>query len=144
MTITGSALSLNVPDVEASTTWVQRHLGFAEVMAADGFSSLAHPEAGFNLIFLRTGLESFRPASAAGQVDRLLVVSPLRTSTPSTRGCVTTESRSSPRSRPSRGASGTSRWPIPTAWSTNSCSGSRRPTRSMPAELRDGARDPAR
>lgn len=74
MRITSSAVSLNVPDVEASAAWVQRHLGFTEVMAADGFSSLAHPEAGFNLIFLRIGLESFRPTSAAGRVDGLLVV----------------------------------------------------------------------
>ncbi|WP_068402578.1 VOC family protein [Kribbia dieselivorans] len=74
MRITSSAVSLNVPDVEASAAWVQRHLGFTEGMAADGFSSLAHPEAGFNLIFLRIGLESFRPTSAAGRVDGLLVV----------------------------------------------------------------------
>lgn len=74
MRITDSAVSLNVPDVEASASWVQRHLGFTEAMAADGFYSLAHPEAGFNLIYLRTGLPTFKPASAAGRVDGLLVV----------------------------------------------------------------------
>jgi catechol 2,3-dioxygenase-like lactoylglutathione lyase family enzyme len=72
--ITDSALSLNVSDVEASARWVERHLGFARQMEADGFVSLRHPEACFNLIFLRTGLETFRPASAAGAADGLLVV----------------------------------------------------------------------
>lgn len=74
MQITESALSLNVPDVQASADWAQQHLGFSEVMAADGFVSLAHPDAGFNLIYLRTGLPTFKPASAAGRVDGLLVV----------------------------------------------------------------------
>jgi uncharacterized glyoxalase superfamily protein PhnB len=74
MRITESAISLNVPDVEASAAWAAEHLGFAEVMAADGFASLAHPEAGFNLIYLRTGLATFKPASAAGRADGLLVV----------------------------------------------------------------------
>lgn len=74
MQITESALSLNVPDVQASADWAQQHLGFTEVMGADGFVSLAHPDAGFNLIYLRTGLPTFKPASAAGRVDGLLVV----------------------------------------------------------------------
>ena len=74
MRITETAISLNVPDVEASASWVRKHLGFTEAMAADGFCSLAHPEAGFNLIYLRTGLPSFKPASAAGRADGLLVV----------------------------------------------------------------------
>lgn len=74
MRITASAISLNVPDVDASASWARDHLGFTEVMAADGFSSLSHPEAGFNLIYLRTGLSTFKPASAAGRADGLLVV----------------------------------------------------------------------
>lgn len=74
MRITETAISLNVPDVEASASWVQKHLGFTEAMAADGFCSLAHAEAGFNLIYLRTGLSTFKPASAAGRADGLLVV----------------------------------------------------------------------
>ena len=74
MHITESALSLNVADVEASARWAERHLGFSPQMEADGFASLQHPEAGFNLIFLRTGLETFKPASAAGRADGLLVV----------------------------------------------------------------------
>jgi predicted enzyme related to lactoylglutathione lyase len=74
MHITDTALSLNVDDVEASATWVERHLGFERQMEADGFVSLRHPQASFNLIYLRTGLETFKPASAAGRADGLLVV----------------------------------------------------------------------
>lgn len=74
MRITDTAISLNVPDVEASSTWVQQHLGFTVAMAADGFCSLTHPEAGASLIYLRTGLPTFKPASAAGRADGLLVV----------------------------------------------------------------------
>ena len=74
MQITDSALSLNVPDVEASARWVEQHLGFQRQMEADGFVSLRHPEAGFNLIYLRAGLETFKPASVAGDADGLLVV----------------------------------------------------------------------
>ena len=73
MQITTSALSLNVADVTASAEWAQRHLGFTEEMSAEGFISLSHPDAGFHLVFLRTGLESFQPASAAGHADGLLV-----------------------------------------------------------------------
>lgn len=61
MNITASAVSLNVKDVTASARFLKDHFGFAEDMSADGFVSLSRPDAGFNLIFLRTGLESFRP-----------------------------------------------------------------------------------
>ena len=71
--ITASAISLNVADPEASAAFVHDHFGFEQEMAADGFVSLSRPDAGFNLIFLRTGLETFKPASAAGPADGLLV-----------------------------------------------------------------------
>lgn len=74
MRITGSAISLNVADVQASARWVATHLGFTEAMSAEGFSSLTHPDSGLNVIFLTTGLPSFKPASAAGHADGLLVV----------------------------------------------------------------------
>lgn len=74
MHITSTAISLNVPDVEASASWARKHLGFTEAMAADGFVSLEHPQTGMNLIYLRTGLPTFKPASAGGRVDGLLVV----------------------------------------------------------------------
>ncbi len=73
MNITASAISLNVADPEASAAFVHDHFGFEQEMAADGFVSLSRPDAGFNLIFLRTGLETFKPASAAGPADGLLV-----------------------------------------------------------------------
>jgi catechol 2,3-dioxygenase-like lactoylglutathione lyase family enzyme len=73
-TITASALSLNVADPVASAEFAKRHLGFEEAMAADGFVSLSRPDAGFNLIFLRTGLETFKPVSMRGhEADGLLV-----------------------------------------------------------------------
>ncbi|GAB08084.1 glyoxalase [Gordonia amarae] len=74
MQFTASAISLNVPDVQASAEWARTHLGFEEAMSADGFCSLTHPDAGFNLIYLRTGLPTFTPSSASGTADGLLVV----------------------------------------------------------------------
>ncbi|MBF6412550.1 VOC family protein [Nocardia cyriacigeorgica] len=75
MRITESAISLNVADPQASAKFVTDHLGFTEKMSADGFVSLAREDAGMNLIYLRTGLKSFKPASAAGSAgDGLLVV----------------------------------------------------------------------
>lgn len=75
MQITASALSLNVDDPVASATFAKQHLGFTEDMADDGFVSLSRQDAGFNLIYLRTGLDSFKPDSMRGrQADGLLVV----------------------------------------------------------------------
>jgi predicted enzyme related to lactoylglutathione lyase len=72
--ITASALSLNVADERASAEFVTRHFGFEEEMTADGFVALSRPDAGFRLIFLRTGLQSFKPLSMRGQrADGLLV-----------------------------------------------------------------------
>ncbi len=61
MKITASAISLNVDDVTASATFVKQHFGFTEQMSADGFVSLSREDAGFNLIFLQTGLKCFKP-----------------------------------------------------------------------------------
>jgi catechol 2,3-dioxygenase-like lactoylglutathione lyase family enzyme len=75
MRITASAISLNVKDPAASAEFVKAHFGFEEEMAADGFVSLSRPDAGFNLVFLRTGLPTFKPAALAGRAaDGLLVV----------------------------------------------------------------------
>jgi catechol 2,3-dioxygenase-like lactoylglutathione lyase family enzyme len=74
MSITASAISLNVDDPEASAEFATRHLGFTREMEADGFVSLSRPDAGFNLIYLRTGLPSFKPAALADRrADGLLV-----------------------------------------------------------------------
>ena len=56
MKITASAVSLNVPDVPASSAFLTTHFGFREEMAAPGFASLARDDAGMNVIFLRRGL----------------------------------------------------------------------------------------
>ena len=75
MRFTGSAISLNVDDPDASAEFVKRHFGFEEAMSADGFVSLAYPAAGFNLIYLRIGLPSFKPPALAGhRADGILVV----------------------------------------------------------------------
>jgi uncharacterized glyoxalase superfamily protein PhnB len=75
MKITASAISLNVDDVTAAATFVKQHFGFSEDMSADGFVSLSRQDAGFNLIFLRTGLKSFKPSYMQGhRADGLLIV----------------------------------------------------------------------
>ena len=75
MQITASAISLNVDDPQASAAFVRDHFGFTEEMAADGFVSLAREDADFNLIYLRTGLPTFKPPALAGhRADGLLIV----------------------------------------------------------------------
>ncbi len=75
MEITTSAISLNVDNVAASAAFVKDHFGFKEDMSADGFVSLSRPDAGFNLIFLHTELNTFKPVSMRGhRADGLLVV----------------------------------------------------------------------
>ncbi len=75
MQITASAMSINVPDPIASAEFLKRHFGFQEEMAADGFVSLGRSDAGFSVVYLRTGLPTFKPAALAGHdADGLLVV----------------------------------------------------------------------
>lgn len=66
MNITQTALSFNVPGVAASATFAMTHFGFEEAMSAEGFVSLQHAGAAPNLIFLATGLSTFRPEEIAG------------------------------------------------------------------------------
>ncbi|KRB47422.1 MULTISPECIES: VOC family protein [unclassified Terrabacter] len=73
-TITGFAVSLNVPDPDASADFLVTHLGHVVEMRDDGFVSLRHPDGGSNVIFLRTGLPSFKPAEVGGSArDGLLL-----------------------------------------------------------------------
>jgi uncharacterized glyoxalase superfamily protein PhnB len=65
MKITSSAVSLNVDDVEASTSFLVEHFGFEQEMAADGFASLRRDDAGMNVVFLRRG----QPTLPADQRD---------------------------------------------------------------------------
>ena len=74
MQITQTALSLNVEDVAASSDFAQTHFGFTEQMVAEGFVSLAHPTAGVNLVFLVTGLPTFKPAEIAGPAGQGLLI----------------------------------------------------------------------
>jgi catechol 2,3-dioxygenase-like lactoylglutathione lyase family enzyme len=74
MEITASALSLNVDDPDASAAFVTDYLGFSTEMSGDGYHSLSRPDAGFNLIFLRTGLPTFKPERQKGPAGGLLVV----------------------------------------------------------------------
>lgn len=77
MNITASAISLNVPDVDASARFFREHFDFTVEMQQEGFVSLTREDVGFNVIFLRTGLASFKPAShagAAGQGTLLVLV----------------------------------------------------------------------
>jgi uncharacterized glyoxalase superfamily protein PhnB len=75
MKITASAISLNVDDVAGSAAFAKEHFGFKEEMAAEGFVSLSREDAGFNLVFLQTGLKTFKPEHMRGRrADGLLVV----------------------------------------------------------------------
>ncbi len=66
MHLTSTAISLNVSDPDASARFLADHIGHRVVMKADGFVSTEHPDGGPNIIFLRTGLETFKPANRAG------------------------------------------------------------------------------
>lgn len=74
MPITETAVSLNVPDVEASASFATTHLGFAVAMSNEGFVSLQHPDGGMNLVFLATGLSTFKPAEIAGPAGQGLLL----------------------------------------------------------------------
>lgn len=75
MNVTASAVSLTVADPERSASFLEQTFGFAREMAADGFVSLARPDAGFNVIFLRAGLPTFKPRDRATRTaDGILLV----------------------------------------------------------------------
>lgn len=77
MNITESAVSLNVADPAASARFLVDHFGFAEQMSADGFASLAREDAGFNVVYLRTGMPTLpaeqRDVHAQGQILAFVV-----------------------------------------------------------------------
>jgi len=72
--ITQTAISLNVLDVDASARFAKTHFGYEEAMAADGFVSLQHPTSSTNLIFLATGLTTFKPSEIAGSAGQGLLL----------------------------------------------------------------------
>ncbi|MCV2489788.1 VOC family protein [Geodermatophilus sp. YIM 151500] len=77
MKISSSAVSLNVDDAAASSRFLQRHFGFTEEMAADGFASLTREDVGMNVVFLRRGLPTLpddqRDVHAAGLILAFVV-----------------------------------------------------------------------
>ncbi|WP_040813711.1 VOC family protein [Nocardia concava] len=74
MNITASAISLNVSDPAASAKFLIDHFGFAEKMSADGFVNVTRADAGFDVIYLRTGLGSFKPERIAGSAGEGVLV----------------------------------------------------------------------
>jgi uncharacterized glyoxalase superfamily protein PhnB len=72
MQVTGTAVSLTVDDVPASTAFLVDHFGFTVAMAADGFAALARDDVGMRVIFLRRGLDTLpadqRDVHATGQI----------------------------------------------------------------------------
>jgi catechol 2,3-dioxygenase-like lactoylglutathione lyase family enzyme len=74
MRITASAVSLNVADPELSAKFLTDHFEFRVAMQADGFIALERDDVGFNVIFLRVGLASFKPASHAAAVTGGLLI----------------------------------------------------------------------
>ncbi|WP_043500952.1 VOC family protein [Georgenia sp. SUBG003] len=77
MNITASAISLNVADPAASARFLVDHFGFSEEMSAEGFHSLARPDAGFNVVYLGTGMPTLpddqRDVHAQGQILAFVV-----------------------------------------------------------------------
>ena len=65
MKIIHSAVSLTVPDPERSARFLEETFQFEREMAADGFVSLSRPDVAFNVVYLRTGLPTFKPRERA-------------------------------------------------------------------------------
>jgi predicted enzyme related to lactoylglutathione lyase len=64
-----------VADPERSARFLEETFGFEREMAAEGFVSLTRPDVGFNVIYLRSGLPTFKPRErAARTADGILVV----------------------------------------------------------------------
>ncbi|QKT07310.1 VOC family protein [Gordonia sp. X0973] len=74
MQITSTAISLNVDDPGASAAFLADHIGHRVAMEADGFVSLEHPDGGPNVIYLKTGLATFKPKTLAGSAGEGLLL----------------------------------------------------------------------
>ena len=77
MRVSAAAVSFNVERPEESSKFLQRHFGFREEMAADGFASLGREDVALNVIYLRRGLatlpEDQRDVPAGGVILALVV-----------------------------------------------------------------------
>jgi predicted enzyme related to lactoylglutathione lyase len=66
---------LTVSDPESSARFLEQCFEFEREMGADGFVSLTRPDAGFSVIYLRTGLPTFKPRDRAERnADGILLV----------------------------------------------------------------------
>jgi predicted enzyme related to lactoylglutathione lyase len=75
LNITASAISLTVAEPEQSARFLEQSFDFKREMTADGFVSLTRPDLGFNVIYLRAGLPTFKPRDrAARTADGILIV----------------------------------------------------------------------
>ncbi|WP_318241885.1 VOC family protein [Arthrobacter pullicola] len=72
--VSAFAVSLNVPNPEASASFLTANFGYGVEMQDEGFVSLKHPDGGSNIIFLRTGLPTFKPADIAGSAGEGLLL----------------------------------------------------------------------
>ncbi len=77
MNITACAITLTVRDAAASGAFLADHFGFQIEMQADGFVSLARPDAGMNVVYLSQGLPTLpsdqRDLSASGVIIAFVV-----------------------------------------------------------------------
>jgi catechol 2,3-dioxygenase-like lactoylglutathione lyase family enzyme len=73
--ISRTAISLNVPNPAASRDFLVSYFDFEVEMDHGDVVSLRRDDCGCNVIFLRTGLATFKPAHRAGSAgDGLLIV----------------------------------------------------------------------
>jgi uncharacterized glyoxalase superfamily protein PhnB len=73
MQIDGYTVSLNVADPKASADFINQHLGFHTLMEIEQLSTVGHQESPFSIVFLRQGVETFKPADQAGHANGLLI-----------------------------------------------------------------------
>lgn len=57
MQIRSSTVALTVADVTASSGFFERHFGYRQQMAAEGFVSLTRDDTGLDLVFLHPGID---------------------------------------------------------------------------------------
>jgi uncharacterized glyoxalase superfamily protein PhnB len=73
--VTAAAVSLTVADPDRSARFLEQTFDFEREMSAQGFVSLTRADVGFNLVYLRAGLPTFKPRDrAARTADGILIV----------------------------------------------------------------------
>jgi uncharacterized glyoxalase superfamily protein PhnB len=72
MRITSHSIALTVADVQASSQFAQRHLGYRELMAAEGFASLTR-EGGLNIALMQCGLPNLPEEQRQRQATGVIV-----------------------------------------------------------------------